>query len=197
MAPGDITQLLNRMAGETGDERKKSYDELISVVYYDLKRRAAAVLRGNENYTRPTGLVHELYGKLSSYRMDFKDREHFLNTAAKEMRRLIIQDARRRKAEKRGGGQHVTTLDEGGAIVASANNPELLIDIDRAVDALPLDQIRFIEIYWYAGFTMEQAAEILGLTEDRAKYRWELIKRKIARKMEPRHGSDRRSTETV
>lgn len=98
MAPGDITQLLNRMAGETGDERKKSYDELISVVYYDLKRRAAAVLRGNENYTRPTGLVHELYGKLSSYRMDFKDREHFFNTAAKEMRRLIIQDARRRKA---------------------------------------------------------------------------------------------------
>ncbi len=196
MSPGDITLLLNRMAGETGDERKQSYDQLISAVYYDLKRRAAAVLRGNQDYTGPTSLVHELYGKLSSYRMGFNDRDHFFNTAAKEMRRLIIQDARHRKAGKRGGGQHPTTLDEGGPLIAFANDPDLLIDIDRAVDELPPDQVRFIEIYWYTGFTMEEAADILGLTVDRAKYRWELIKRKIARKMEP-HGSDFRSTKAV
>src|SRR5882724_2552891 len=112
MSPGEITSLLHRMAGETGDARKKSQDQLISLAYQDLKRRAAAALRGNQNYTRPTGLVHELYGKLSAYRMDFNDREHFFNTAAKEMRRLIIQDARRRKAEKRGGGQYHAELDE-------------------------------------------------------------------------------------
>jgi RNA polymerase sigma factor (TIGR02999 family) len=197
MPSGEITQLLNRMASETGDARKKSYDQLISLAYYDLKRRAAAALRGNENCTRPTGLVHELYGKLSAYRMDFNDREHFFNTAAKEMRRLIIQDARRRKAEKRGGGQYHTTLDEGSALFAYMNDPELLIDVDRAVEGLPADQVRFIEVYWYAGFTMDQAAEILGLTLDGAKYRWELIKRKIARKLGPRHGADSRSTEAV
>jgi RNA polymerase sigma-70 factor, ECF subfamily len=197
MSPGEITQLLNRMAGETGDARKKSYDQLISLAYYDLKRRAAAALRGNENYTRPTGLVHELYGNLASYRMDFKDREHFFNTAAKEMRRLIIQDARRRKAEKRGGGQYHVTLDEGSALFAYMEDPELLMDVDRAVEGLPPDQVRFVEVYWYAGFTIEQAAEILGLTPDTAKYRWELIKRKLARKLEPGHGSDKRPTEAL
>ena len=54
-----------------------------------------------------------------------------------------------------------------------------------------------MEVYWYAGFTVEQAAEILGLTVDPVKYRWELIKRKIARKLEPRHASNRRSAEAV
>ncbi len=183
MSPGEITALLNRMAGETGDARKKTYDQLIGAAYYDLKRRAAAALRSGGGYTRPTGLVHELYQNLLSYRMDFKDREHFLNTAAKEMRRLIIQDARRRKAEKRGGGQHHTALDDSTAVFESIRNPELLIDIDRAVEALPEDQARFVEVHWFAGFTMEETAEILGLSADAAKYRWELIKRKIARRI--------------
>jgi RNA polymerase sigma factor (TIGR02999 family) len=178
------------MAGEAGPARKKTYDQLISLAYYDLKRRAALALRGNEKYTRPTGLVHELYGKLSSYEMNFKDQEHFFNTAAREMRRLIIQDARRRKSQKRGGAQCQTTLNEGSAVSTCIKDPELLIDVDDAIKELPPEQVQFIEVYWYAGFTMEQAAEILGLTVDRAKYRWELIKRKIARKLEPRHGSD-------
>ena len=197
MLPGEMTQLLNRMAGETGAERKKSYDQLIALAYYDLKRRAASALRGNQNYTRPTGLVHELYEKLLSYRMDFQDREHFLNTAAREMRRLIIQDARRRKAEKRGGGQYHTSLVEGDALFAYTNNPELLIDIDRTVEERPAEQVRFIELYWYAGFSIEQTAGALGLTVDSAKYRWELIKRKIARKLGPHHGADTRSTATM
>jgi RNA polymerase sigma factor (TIGR02999 family) len=197
MSPGEITSLLHRMAGESGEARKKSQDQLISLAYHDLKRRAAAALRGNYEYTRPTGLVHELYSKLAAYRMDFNDREHFFNTAAKEMRRLILQDARRRKAEKRGGGQYHTTLDEGSALSAYLQNPEILLDVDRAVDGLPADQIQFIEVYWYAGFTMEQTAELLGLTVDAAKYRWELIKRKIARKLEPLHGSDSRPAKAV
>jgi hypothetical protein len=156
MSSGEITEVLRRMAGETGEARKKSYDQLISLSYYDLKRRAAAALRGSREYTRPTGLVHELYGKLSSYRMDFNDREHFFNTAANEMRRLIIQDARLRKTTKRGGGQYHTTLDEGSAVFAFMEDPVLLIDIDRAVEGLPPDQVRFVEVYWYAGFTMER-----------------------------------------
>jgi RNA polymerase sigma factor (TIGR02999 family) len=197
MSPGEITKLLNRMAGETGQARKESYDQLISLAYYDLKRRAAATLRGDENYTRPTGLVHELYGKLASYRMDFKDREHFFNTAAKEMRRLVIQDARRRKAEKRGGGQYHATLDEGSALFAYMEDPDLLMDVDRAVGELPAEQEQFTEIYWYAGFSMEQTAEILGLTLDGAKYRWELIKRKLGRKLGQRNGPDARPPKKV
>jgi RNA polymerase sigma factor (TIGR02999 family) len=197
MLPREITDLLNRMAAETGEARQQSQDQLISLAYYDLKRRAAAVLLGNEHYTKPTGLVHELYVKLADYHMDFKNREHFFNTAAKEMRRLILQDARRRKAEKRGGGQHHTTYDDASALTTYARNPEILIDVDRAVESLPADQIRFIEVYWYAGFTMEQTADLLGLTVDVAKYRWELIKRKIARKLEPAHGPDPRPAKTL
>ena len=84
---GDATRLLTRLATDTGDERKHTYDELVALLYDDLRRRARRQLAGERLHSlQPTVLVHEAYERLLGYRMTFEDRQHFLNAASEAMR---------------------------------------------------------------------------------------------------------------
>lgn len=99
----EITHLLDRLKSETGESRKRAYDELVTILYGELKRRARKQLAAERAPSfQPTLLVHEAYQRMLSYAMPFEDREHFLNVAATAMRRVLIERAGKLHAAKRG-----------------------------------------------------------------------------------------------
>lgn len=185
---GEVTVLLKELAGKTGDERKSTYDRLIALVYSDLRRRA----RQQMSYERkpptlpPTALVHEAYENLLQYEMTFEDRDHFLNIAAKAMRRLIIDHARRAKAAKRGGGQREAELQDVAVVEADTLDPDLVLDLDAAMSSLRADQVQLIELRYFAGLTLEETAKVMGLQAETAKKRWQVIRTLLLDRMNHR-----------
>lgn len=157
--------------------RKEAYDELVGIVYHDLRRRARQQLgRQSLDGVRPTALVNDLYEKLLGYEIPFQNREHFFNAAGSAMRRLLIDRARKLRAAKRGGGHATASLEDEDAAGIAASDPDLLIDLDRALETLRPEQVRMVELRFFAGFTLEETAELMGLGIDAAKKRWLAIK---------------------
>lgn len=186
MAAGDVTQLLNRMAGESGEARKDTYDRLVTLVYQDLRRRAREIMFGEKGTgLQPTVLVHEAYERLLDYHMSFQDRQHFFNVAATAMRRFLIEQARRRRASKRGSGQPAADLEDSAA-QSLDHDPDRLIDIDRALATLRPEQIQLAELRFFGGFTLEETASIMGLKAETVKKRWEVVKVLLFDKLEKR-----------
>lgn len=176
MPAGEVTVLLQRLTSESGAARKRTYDELIGLVYEDLRRRAQAQV-GREfdaRSLRATALVHEAYESMLDYQMPFEGRQHFLNVAASAMRRLLIDRARRRAAEKRGSGQAAEPLKEHHAV--EEQDPETLLALDAALSSLRPEQVQLVELRYFAGLTMEETAEAMGLQVETVKKRWQAIK---------------------
>ena len=128
--------------------------------------------------------MHEAYERLLNYRMSFENREHFLNAAATAMRRILIDRARKMKAVKRGSGKLPATLSEIDVVGALDESPELLIDLDRAVEQLSPEQVQLTELRFFAGFTFEETAELMHLKVETAKKRWEVIRTILFDKLE-------------
>lgn len=185
MSAGEVTRLLGRMACERGPSRKATYDALVALVYDDLRRHAQRQLRRERaDSWRPTILVHEAYDRLLHYRMPYQNRQHFLSVAATAMRRCLIERARRISARRRGGRQANTTIDEETAPGTLVANPDLLIDIDRALDTLRPEQAQLVELRFFVGFTIEETAGIMGLKLETAKKRWRVVKALLMHQLE-------------
>ena len=183
-APGAVTRLLQ--AWSRGDAQAR--DELMPVVYRELRRRAAAYLwRDRRGHTlRPTDLVHEVYLRLCAQNAGFKNREHFFGVASRLMRRILVDHARARGAAKRGRGILRVTLDEGLAAQLPAQ-PDLL-ELDSALDELAsLDerQVRLVELRFFGGLTMEEAAQALGISLATANREWAHAKAWLFRRLKP------------
>jgi RNA polymerase sigma factor (TIGR02999 family) len=173
------------MSSETGASRKQTFDELVTIVYGDLKRRAQQQMAGERpGSLQPTLLVHEAYERLLNYQMAFDNREHFLNAAARAMRRILIERARRLHSAKRGSGQRAETITDLDVIDVLSQSPELLLDLDRAIAELRPDQIQLTELRFFAGFTFEETAQIMGLKTETVKKRWEVIRALLFDKLE-------------
>ena len=130
----DITQLLQRV-GSSGGE---GIDQLLEVVYAELRRQAARYLRRERRTTRlqPTALVNEAFMKLVDQRnVRWQNRAHFFGIAAQAMRRIVIDHARARQRVKRGGVQQVMTLDE--AMIAAESRSIDVLALDEALNRLP------------------------------------------------------------
>lgn len=187
MPAGDVTQLLIKMSSERGEERKAIYDQLVTLVYQELRRRARQQLAGERaDSLQPTVLVHEAYERMLDYDMPYQNRQHFMNVAATAMRRILIERARKLSAAKRGGREPKAELEDLGATAALTESPELLIDIDRALSTLRPEQIQLTELRFFAGFTLEETANIMGLKLDTAKKRWDVIKTLLFDRLEHR-----------
>jgi RNA polymerase sigma factor (TIGR02999 family) len=171
----DVTALLVDL--EAGNPR--ALDELIPLVYAELRSLAASYLRGEgEGATlQPTVLVHEAFLRLIDQRTaTWQNRAHFFGVAARVMRRVIIDHARRRKAERRGGGRFVTLDEESGG---SIDEPGDLIRIDEALAELEkLDErrARMVELRYFGGLTIEETAQVLGVSPMTVKRDWQLAK---------------------
>jgi RNA polymerase sigma factor (TIGR02999 family) len=162
----DVTGLLRRWS--EGDPQ--ALETLIPLVYEELRRLAASYLRSERpgHTLQPTALVHEAYLRmLGQKNVLWQNRTHFFGIAAQMMRRILIDDARRRSAAKRDGGPLRVDLDvlENGE--ASVDRATELLAVDRALEQLEkLDprQARIVELRFYGGLTVEETAEVAGIS---------------------------------
>ncbi|MCG8421565.1 MAG: sigma-70 family RNA polymerase sigma factor [Proteobacteria bacterium] len=169
----EITQLLAEVRqGEPG-----AVDQLFSAIYQELRVLARRQLhRRRPGQTMDThALVHEAYLKLvGQLASEWNDRAHFLAVAAVAMRHILVDDARRRASQKRGANAPVVTLDhskQGGVSVDTAE----LIALDQALTALSAANERLgklVELRFFGGLTIQEAATILDISERTAKREW-------------------------
>lgn len=167
----DLTELL--IAWSEGDPA--AMVELMPRVYDELHRMAERQMRSERrNHTlQPTALIHEAYLQLIDQRVSWKSRAHFYAIAAKCMRRIVLKHARRRAAAKRGGDALMVSLDE--ALIVGRARPADLLDLDRALERLEeLDsrQAQVVELRFYGGYTAEEIARILEVSESTVSREW-------------------------
>ena len=161
--PKDITELLHAWAG--GDSG--ALEELLPLVYADLRRRAGAYMRRERrNHTlEPTALVHEAYLKLvDQRRAAWQNRGQFFGVASQMMRRILVDRARARRMAKRSGRWARVTLDDGVRAAASPINVDVL-DLDAALTRLAVFDSRkcqLAELRFFGGLSLEEASEALG-----------------------------------
>lgn len=149
-------------------ESRQDLDEMYSLAYEELRRLAAGVLSREAFATlSPTTLVHEAWLKLrASRRIDAESRLHFKRIAARAMRQVLVEAARRRNTSRRGGGLAMVTFDE--AIAAPASTDEHLLALDAALTELARRyprQAEMIETRYFAGLSVPETAELMGLSE--------------------------------
>jgi RNA polymerase sigma-70 factor, ECF subfamily len=167
----DVTRLLGEFAaGAAG-----AADRLASRVYDELHIIAvAAMRREDDGHTwQPTELVHEAFSRLlGQERVAWQNRHHFFGIAAQAMRRLLVDHARARKQLKRDGGERVTlTANIGQSESSSINILELNDALDRLA-ALDERQVRVVELRYFAGLSVEETAETLGVSPATVKRDW-------------------------
>ena len=159
---GPVTALLARV--RDGDAEAK--DEMVPLVYDELRRLAASYLRRERgNHTlQPTALVHEAYMKLVDQRQAaWQNRAHFMAVAAIVMRRVLVNHARDRAAEKRGGGVAPESLTVVGDVAAASAVDVLALDLAlEKLEALDARKCRVVELKFFGGLTTEEAAEVVG-----------------------------------
>ncbi|HXE80154.1 MAG TPA: ECF-type sigma factor [Vicinamibacterales bacterium] len=172
-------------AARAGDEA--AHARLMPLVYEELRRIARRQMRreGAGPTLQPTALVHEAWMRLmASRKLSPANRAHFLGIAANAMRQILVERARARRAQKREGQRHRVTLDEG-----------MLRDSGRPIDAEALDQAltrlarehpdsaRIVELRFFAGLTVEEAAEVLQISPATLKRRWAFAKAWLTREL--------------
>jgi RNA polymerase sigma factor (TIGR02999 family) len=168
----DVTALLQSWNG--GDPR--ALEELMPVVYSELHRLARAHLRGErvDHTLQATALVNEAYVRLvGQTRVRWQNRAHFFGTAAQLMRRILVDHAREHRSAKRGGGATRVELDE--ALGAAEERDIDLLALDAALERLELldaRQSRLVVLRFFGGLTIDEAAEVLGVSPATAKREW-------------------------
>ena len=168
-------------------------EQLLPVVYDELRAIAHRQLRGEraDHTLGTTGLVHEAYLRLvDQRRVDGHDRARFFALAAHVMRRVLVDYARRRGAQKRQGLAAPVTLDD--AVAAADDQAELILAIDEALSRLAeLDprQARVVEMRFFAGFTEDEAAELLGVSARTVRNDWVKAKGWLFRELREEPGS--------
>jgi len=186
---GELTRLLQ--AWQNGDESAR--DSLIPVVYRELRRRAAGYLRRERrgHTLRPTDLVHETYLRLCAQNSAWQNRAQFFGVASRLMRRILVDHARARGAAKRGGGLRVTLVDSPAT--SPSADPDLL-DLDVALDelaALDERQAHLVELRFFGGLSMEEAAEAVGVSLATAGREWATAKAWLHRRLKSSPASAR------
>jgi RNA polymerase sigma factor (TIGR02999 family) len=167
--------------------REGAMDELLPLVYGELRALAAAYLRAErDNHTlQPTALVHESFLKLVDQRnATWHNRTHFFAIAAQAMRRILVDYARVHRAQKRGGGAQPVTLEHAADVAADAS-----LDVERVSEALDrlalLDerQAKVVELRFFGGLGIEETAEALGISPATVKREWVLAKAWLRREL--------------
>jgi RNA polymerase sigma factor (TIGR02999 family) len=175
-APGEVTQLLARWKGGERD----ALDRLIPLVYEELRLIAGRFLRRERRGStlQPTALVHEAFLKLvDQTRTDWQSRAHFFGVAATIIRNILVDHARARQTAKRGGPRPAISLDE--AVALPQQRDLELIAVDDALLSLSRfdpQQARIVELRFFAGLSIEETAEVLGISPSTVKREWALAK---------------------
>ena len=168
----EVTRILT--AVERGDAT--STDELLPLVYQELRRMAAHKMSAEPagHTLQPTALVHEAWLKLvDSPSQSWQNRAHFFGAAAEAMRRILIARARRKQTLRRGAGAPHEDLDE--LEIASPAPDDQMLALHEALDrfaTLEPQQAELVKLRYFVGMKIEEAAEVLGISEATAKRWW-------------------------
>src|SRR3990170_698355 len=161
-------------------------DELAVLVYNELRRLAGAYMRRERpgQTIQATALVHEAYLRLADAGTPWKDERHFVGIAARSMRQILVERARARGAQKRWGGMNRVSMTESLALAA---DPETMLPaLDEAIgklEQLDGEQAKIVELRYFAGMSVEEAADVMGMSPATLKRRWSLARAWLHREL--------------
>ena len=178
--PGPVPEITELLIAWS-DGRREALDHLMPVVHNDLRRVAAGYMQRERagHALQPTALVNEAYLRLvDQRRVKWRNRAHFFGVAAGMMRRILVDDARRRRAERRGGEWRRVTLT---GVDVAADEPDQLDVLTRhdALERLAVfdpQQARIVELRYFAGLTIDEAAEVVGVSAATVTREWTIAK---------------------
>jgi len=185
----DVTQLL--LEWSNGDQ--SALDKLVPVVDRELRRLAHHYMsRERAGHTlQTTALVNEAFVRLVNRKsVQWQNRAHFFGIAAQLMRTILVDHARSHACAKRGGGAGKLELDE--ALAVSQQKAAEVIALDDALNALALidpQQSRIVELRFFGGLTVEEAAEVLHVSPATIKREWSSAKAWLYRELQPQKGT--------
>ena len=172
----DVKQILDSIE----QDKPNVAEKLLPLLYDELRRLAAYHLsREKPGQTlQATALVHEAYMRLvKSEGPEWNGHKHFFFAAARAMRRILTENARRKKSVKHGG--HLKRVDTDNIEFPTAMRPEEILALDEALirlQAIDSQAAELITLHFYAGFTLEQIADILGISRRTAYSIWEFAR---------------------
>ena len=179
----EVTQLL--VAWRQG--KQDALDELIPVVYEELRRQAHRYLQREQkgHSLQTTALINETYLRLlGCQKVSWKNRAHFFAVTARMMRRILVDYARSRRSQRRGGDLAKTTLDQKLTFPIARNSD--LVALDDALNELALKderRSRVVELRFFGGLSIEETAEVLGVCPDTVVRDWRLARVWLAREV--------------
>jgi RNA polymerase sigma factor (TIGR02999 family) len=182
-AAGAVTALLH--AWGNGDVQAR--DELLPLVYRELRRRAAAYLRRErrDHTLQPTALVHEAYLRLvDQERAGWQNRAHFMAIAVQMMRRVLVDHARGQQRRKRGGEAVRVTLNDGVGQTAPLDCDVLLLDQALAdLAAVAARHALIVELRYFGGLTEDEVADALDVSRSTVSREWQTARAWLYRRM--------------
>ncbi len=165
---GPASDEVARLLRAWNDGSPEALDELVPIVYAELRRLARARLRQERSghTLQTTALVNEAYLRLVDRRqVNWRDRAHFLGTASEIMRRILVDHARKRRAAKRGGGVTKVMLDE--ALAAAEEQDIDVLALDEALEnlaAVDPRQSRLVVLRFFGGLNIDEAAHVMNIS---------------------------------
>jgi RNA polymerase sigma factor (TIGR02999 family) len=180
----DVTELLH--AWSDGDQG--AFDQLMPLVYGELHERAERYMRNQPpgHTLSATALVHEAYLRLADPgRSDMRSRAHFFGVASKAMRSVLVDHARGRQRDKRGGGANPITLAAADEVAGASPDADVLA-LDEALTrlaGLDADKSRLVELRYFAGLTIDETAEVLGVSSATVKREWVAARAWLSREL--------------
>lgn len=193
----DVTCILSRI--EQGDPQ--AAEKLLPLVYDELRKLAAARLANEKpgQTLQATALVHEAYLRLAGNweqetgagRQEWNSRGHFFAAAAEAMRRILVDSARRKAALQHGGNRQRAEIPLDA--IASRESPSFVLAIDEALKKLACENepvARLVELRYFAGLTVDEAAKILGVTDRTARRYWVYAKSWLLEELGPSDALD-------
>lgn len=170
--PHEITRLL----GEWGGGDRRALEELLPLVHAELRRiarRQMGAERGGHTL-QATALVNEAYLRLAGQeQFAWQDRAHFYAVCAQVMRHVLIDHARANARDKRGGGAVHVSLDEAALVAGGRADDFVALDEAlRALEEVDPQKGRIVSLRYFAGLTVEETAEVLGLSPTTVRREW-------------------------
>ena len=182
------TSQVRQLLDEASAGDRKALENLIPIVYDELRRLASSQLRRErrQHTLQTTGLVHEAYLRLAGQpKLSWENWSEFRAIAATTMRRILVEYARARRAQKRGGSHIAVSLDDDLAVTGS--NTVDIEAIDEALNRLAsfdAQQARLVEFRFFAGMTIEETAAALGISPATVKREWAVARAWLRRELE-------------
>ncbi len=172
----------------SGRGERNASSDLLPLVYKELRRLAAARMAQEApgQTLQPTALVHEAWLRLvGNGNRTWQNRDHFFGTAAKAMRRILIESARRKSRIKRGGGMHRLDIEEVDLEAATPDDKVLLIDEAlEELEAEDPEKAKIVVMKFFGGMTNQEVAANMGVTERTIERRWAYAKAWLFQKIQ-------------